>query len=373
MRSFILITTVVLNVLLFTNCSNNTAVTEETYISPDELYTRATELEGEALSNELYAMPFFKGFLTPDGFLGYIRADNGKLVHLFDSSNAELKASEGTKGRGSNELLLAHAVDYNPKTGSLFLHDIIRSVAVQFRYEDNKIVNKGPVILAQRAKGCVTEELQAISDSVFVLRVNDIAPPYGGYLAVVNSNNETLDSLQIYQVDDDRVKHSKIRIIDASIRLSPDRNTLVVCNSKYNHLTLYGVENNSLKKLRRRTVIEPVYTVKKGNIIRAGKHVEWRGTVFMSDKYIYVVSNPETRGDYLKRLDKAQKSGETMGELMENSYILVFDYNLDFIKSYKCDDHFKWISISPDGRTVYASVYRDGCNLRRYNLQGLDY
>ena len=342
---------------------------EKVYISPRVEILRFLPLE--KLANELHTMPFFKGFFTPDGFFGYAKAHNNKLVHLFNSNSAELIASEGSKGRGPNELLLAHALNYNPKTGSLFLHDIIKSSVVQFRYKKDNIKIESHIDLRQRDKGCVTEELQAISDSLFVIRVNDIAPPYCGYLAIVNTHNEILDSLQIFQVEDSKVDHSKIRIINASMRLTPDRKNLIVCNSKYNHLTKYRLENNSLKKQLSRIVLEPKYTVKKRRIQRSGKHLEWGGNVFTSDKYIYVVSNPESRESYLERVDRAKKTGEAMSEFIDNSYILVFDYDFNLINSYKTDAQFKWITIAPDEKTIYASTYGDGCYLTKYHLIGL--
>ncbi len=361
----------VLTILLLYCCSNSPKKIEEAYMTPEDLYSGAVEIKGEKLPNELYAKPFFKGFIAPDGFLGYIRADNKKLVHLLDASTSEFIASEGTNGRGPNELLLAHAMDYNPQTGSFFLHDIMRSVVVQFGYDNGKIINKGPINLEQRGQGCITEELQTISDSLFVIRVNDIAPPYSCYLSIVNSRNEVLDSLQVFEIEDDRINHSKVRVIDASMRLSPNRKNLFVCNSRYNHITKYSIENNKLHKLKGKTFLKPEYTTKRGKLIMDSKHIVWKGEIFTSEKYLYVVSDPESWGDFLSRLDRSRSSGDKMDEFAGHSYILVFDHDLNFIASYKCDDSFKWITIAPDGKTIYASTFLDGCYLTKYLLTGL--
>ena len=354
------------------NCSQQESKINEEYLTTDEVYSKALKIDGVKLQHEMYAKPFFKGFYTNDGFMGYIRANNNKLVHLFNNNTAELISSEGTNGRGPNELLMAHALDYNPQTGSFFLHDIMKSVAVQFKYEGHKIINKGVINLEQRGRGCITEELQSITDSLFLLRVNDIAPPYSCYLSIVDAQNKLIDSLQIFQIDNDKINHSKIRIINASIRLSPDRKNLFVCNSKYNHIEKYSIENNKLNKIKSYTVLEPKYTIRKGKPIMENNHLMWNGSIFTSDKYIYVVSNPEKWGDYLKRLEDAKFSGKSLSEFAGNSYILVFDYDLNFIKSYKSDDCFKWITLAPDGRTVYASTYLDGCFLKKYNLEDLN-
>lgn len=371
MKAFILNLTISLSVILLFSCSNGPVIVEDVYFTPDELFSNAVEIKGEKLSNELYAKPFFKGFLTSDGFFGYLRSDNNKLVHLLNNNTADFIASEGAKGRGPNELLLAHALDYNPKSGTFFLHDIMKSAAIQFVYENNKIVNKGPINLEQRGQGCITEELQVLSDSLFILRVNDIAPPYGCYLAIVNSQNEMLDSLQIFQIENDKINHSKIRLIDASMRLSPNRENLFLCNSRYNHITRYGIESNKLHKIKSRMLIEPKYSIKKSKLLMDSQHLELDGEIFVSDKYVYLVADPELRGDFLSRLDNAQNSGEKMCEFAGNSYILVFDYELNFIRSYKCDDSFKWITIAPDEKTVYASTYLDGCYITKYTLEGL--
>ena len=359
---------------IFFSCNSytesNSAVEE--YLTPDDLFANAIEIKGEKLQHEMFAKPFFKGFLTNDGFLGYLRADNDKLVHLLNAGTGKIMLSEGTKGRGPNELLMAHALDYNPQTGSLFLHDIMKSVAVQFAYRDDKIINIGAIDLAQRGLGCITEELQTVSDSLFILRVNDIAPPYSCYLAVVDSHNTMIDSLQIFQIDKDKINHSKIRIIDASMRLSPNRKDLFLCNSNFNHITRYSIENNRLKKIKSSTILKPEYTIKRGKIIMDNKHIVWNGEIFTSDKYVYVVSNPEVWGEFLTRVDDAQSSGRVVSEFVGNTYILVFDYDLNFIKSYKTDNCFKWIAVAPDGKTVYASTYLDGCYLTKYNLEGLN-
>lgn len=357
--------------MLFYNCTNNTYIHNESCYNPDALYNNAIEINGERLQNELFSMPFFKGFFTSYGFWGSMKADNNKIVHILNCQTAELITSEGTIGRGPNELLIPHAIDYVPKIGTLFLEDITRSLVVPFYYQNNKITPGKSINLTQRDKGCVIYNMQAISDSLFVIRVNDIAPPYSCYLAIVNSRNETLDSLQIYQLDNDNIEHSKIRNIDATIRLSPNRKNLIVCNAKYNHLTNYSLDGNKFKQINKKFILEPKLSIKNGKIKRDPLHLQWESEVFTSANYIYVVSNPETRGDYLKRLKDFEEKGERFGELTNNSYILVFDYDFNFIKSYKCDDHFHWITIAPDEKTIYASTYLDGCYLTKYVLEGL--
>lgn len=357
--------------MLFCNCSNNHNLDIVTSLSPDKLYTQAIHLKGDRLQEELYADGYFKGFFTPDGFLGSLRADNGKLIHLLSINTAEIQQSEGAKGRGPKELLMPYSVDYVPESRTIFLEDIVRSKIVSFRLDTGHISIVNSTDLTQRDKGCVIENMQAISDSLFVIRVNDIAPPYSCYLAIVNSRNETLDSLQIYQLDNDNIEHSKIRNIDATIRLSPNRKNLIVCNAKYNHLTNYSLVGNKFNQVNKKFILEPKVSIRDGKIKRDPLHLQWESEVFTSANYIYVVSNPETRGDYLKRLKDYEEKGERMGELTDNSYILVFDYNFNFIKSYKCDDHFHWITIAPDEKTVYASTYLDGCYLTKYVLEGL--
>ena len=118
-------------------------------------------------------------------------------------------------------------------------------------------------------------------------------------------------------------------------------------------------------------LIEPKYSIKKSKLLMDSQHLELDGEIFVSEKYGYLVADPELRGDFLSRLDNAQKSGEKMCEFAGNSYILVFDYELNFIRSYKCDDSFKWITIAPDEKTVYASTYLDGCYITKYTLEGL--
>lgn len=352
------------------SCISPYNTSDHKYLTHEELYAKAYNIEGKRLSKELFSTSFFAGYYTPNGLLGRLDADK-KLIYLLDTNDASTLASGGAKGRGHYELLGPNARDYISQSGTFFLQDLIKSTVVLFKYDNNEIKAINNFNIKQKSPGCVIQGFKALSDSVFVIKVDDVVPPYSCYLSIVNSRNETLDSLQIYELDSKEINHSLIRQLEVSIALSPNRKNLIVCNGRFNHLTKYGLDDNKFSMLKKRIILEPKASIRKGRLKRDDEHIDWYGEVFTSEKYIYIVSNPEMKRDYIKRLEEARANGRRMSELMENSYILVFDYDFNFVKSFKCDDYFRWIAIAPDEKTVYASTYRDGQYIVKYKLEGL--
>ena len=57
--------------------------------------------------------------------------------------------------------------------------------------------------------------------------------------------------------------------------------------------------------------------------------------------------------------------------LDDNSHILVFDYDFNFVKSYLCDCNARFLALPPDPSVVYATDMTNN-RLVKYILSGLD-
>lgn len=73
------------------------------------------------------------------------------------------------------------------------------------------------------------------------------------------------------------------------------------------------------------------------------------------------------------RVDRTfHKENNTVTALPDkDSYILVFDYDFNYVRSYLCDGHFSWITLTNNPTIIYAANEREHC-LTKYTLTGLE-
>lgn len=352
-------------ILFLTGCNHSGSDNATPYLSPKIVYGEADTLKGEPLV-EYLAGNSFRAYYTPAGFLGSMEMDK-KYIHLADTLTGEIIASAGGKGRGPGELLTAHYSDYDPRTGLFYIVDVFRSVVMAFKEEQGKVIVKDEYNL-QSAIPSFIGGFQVVSDSVFVVLLNR---QYSHCLFLVDNKNTILDSLDYHVFEDDRIDHSKVEHISLSLRMSPDRKNLIVCNSRYNYFRNYEIRNNQFVLTKERQFFELKAEIRDGELWSKDEEVPCYGTIFVSDSYIYMVSNPRSVKLSRERHKKAKGEGTMAPELMNDSYILIFDRDFNFITSYLCDGHFQWITLMPDGKTVYAADYKDKQSLRKYILPEL--
>ena len=217
-------------------------------------------------------------------------------------------------------------------------------------------------------KPTITAGMKVVSDSIYAIF---------GYsrtahnILLADVTGSIIDSIPYTILDDKKIDNSKVGTFYVSMSLSPDRKYLYVCNKTYNHVRKYQINNNSLSFIKEYCLTEPKYKIKSGQPIQTEDNMALWGEMFIGEKYIYIVTNPEYRKDFVRRREEANSLGKLHTAIPDSdSYILVFDYDMNLLNSYLCDGHFTWIALTPDPSVIYAADDIDHC-LKKYTLTDL--
>ena len=94
--------------------------------------------------------------------------------------------------------------------------------------------------------------------------------------------------------------------------------------------------------------------------------------IYVGDNYMYMIANPESQKETNERSAKSRAEGKLMDGIPDNeSFVLVFDYNLNLLKKYKVDSNIRHLVLTPENSIVYALDYREN-RLKKYTLPGLE-
>lgn len=332
-------------------------------ISPEYIIKSAVPIQGEKLLAEYITNGSFNCVYTPDGFIGAMQMYNNKIIHLADIGTGDIIASACPKGRGPKELLVGnpHKDYFN---GKLYLLDMainrVKSVAVvgdSLRVEDLFAYNGSSAVFIPA--------FNVINDTTFVFFTQKRE---SAHIFIVNHQNEVLDSLDYDVMEDERIKNEKLERVFISMNISPNRNNLFIVNRLFNNIKRYNIENGKISFAKEEFIVGPRYDVKDGLPIDKKDNLILDSEIFVSEKYIYLVTQPEYRSDYNKRIynDKGQ-----VPYVPDNTHIIVLDYDLNYLRSYKCDHYFRNITLTDKDGVFYAADMENHC-LQKYTLPYLN-
>ena len=286
-------------------------------------------------------------------------------MHLSDLNSGEIISSTITKGRGPGEILTSLPyISYCNK--SLYVCDIATNrIKKVISNVDTLITNDYCSI--NYSNPTITAGMEAVSDSLFA--IFGYSRTHHAIYLVDNKGNIT-DSITYSILNDFKIINSQVDPFYVSMRYSPAMNILYIINKTYNHIRAYRIKHKKIHLISEYALTQPMYKVKSGKPIQMKNNLTLWGELFVGEKYIYLVANPELRSDFEKRRDDAYSQGSTFTALPgKDSYI--FDNDLNLLKSYLCDSHFTWIALTDNSSVVYASDKRNHC-LTKYILEGLD-
>lgn len=347
-------------------CSTN----EAQFPKPLEYYIgNAQPLEGERLPAEYMTKYSFGCFYTPDGFIGGMELENNKLIHLADLETGEVIRSAVSRGRGPNEMITGSALQRIDLCGNnLYANDIMGEKVLKISIgPDTLMVGeyfkhqfKGPVFAVN---------MKTVSDSLFVFFIGTST---GGRLALTDNTGKVVDTLNYPVLEDPLLATDNQVNFNVSIALSPCGNWMFVSNYRYNNIRKYQIDGNRITQVGTYNLTEPRYTIEKGRDIMENDNVSMNANLYAGEKYIYMRAVPETLKDYRDRLKKEEASGKTgYAEPRTHTYIFVFDYEFNLVKSYFVDEWFSNITLTPDPATIYIADDENHC-LVKYTLPGLE-
>ena len=362
MRNFFMI---MLGLLIVASCKNEIKDKIE-YKTPEFYFADAVEIKGEPLDAEYVASNVFKCFYTPYGFLGSMRSEDDKLAHLADLKTGEIKVSACSFGRGPEEILIS-SPDLALYGNSLYMldqrADWIKKVEIHGdtlkTFDLQKLSLGEPMFFI---------EIQIVSDSLFVI----FAENFNGEKKIVqvDRDNNIVDSVVYSFLDDENVDCGKCRY-NVEMELSPCKKYLYVSSHLFSGISKYQIEDGKISLVDKVMLVEPKYVVKNGTPVMELENVILNNRIFVGEKYLYMTADPEKVSDMKEREKRAREEGRRESAAPGNdSYIVVFDYDLNFIKSYRVDSDVWHLALTPDPSVVYASDYREN-RLKRYVLADL--
>ncbi len=341
---------------------NSSAEDSNGYLIPEVVYDKATPITGEDLSTEYMARNAPNDCFTPYGIFG--KTDiQGKNIHLVNAESGAVIASALSRGRGPQEVLMPMGVDYHAVNDRFYACCGMTNSILEYRFENDSLIFTNRYNLSRKVQS-VIDRFKVGADSTFVMYLTRMK---SNHLFIVDAHNRVHDSLDYMPFSDERLDVSKIKRNNITMAMDRDRETLFICNATYNTLQKYSVKENKFELLKEQMFLEPHLDLSTGAPKAEDNHIIGDGKIFMGEKYLYVVSNPETAGEFRARNEEAKKQHIMLSSLAGNSYILVFDYDFNFVKSYICDTHFTSISIAPDGKTIYAAN-EENQRLRKFLL-----
>lgn len=349
------------------NCCNSDTYYKAKFNTPDSYFEKAEMIHGVKLDEKYPVMFSFNCFYTSEGFLGSMDFPEKGLIHLSDLNTGKIISSVCHKGRGPKELLTSNPqIDiYN---NMLYVTDVITDRIKRVRIDCGSLVAED-IAQIRYNKPTITANAKVINDSLFVIfgALQDCHQ-----ILLCNKNGTIVDSVDYHILNDNSIDFSKVGTFYVSMHLSTCRQYLYVCNKTFNHVKKYHIRNNRINHVSTYFLTEPKYSVKKGKLVTSEDNVKFSGNIFINDRYIYIVANPESRRDFLDRVRIAQKRGDRVTALPDNNtYLLVFNHQMELVKRFHCNTQFETIALTPDPCIIYASDYRSH-GLTKYSLHGLD-
>lgn len=357
---------VIFCIFLFTQISCNATVDAEYIVNIDNYISDAIKISGEPLPSDYIAKNDFRCYYTSDGFLGSMQLQNKKLVHLADLHSGDIKVSACALGRGPEEILIS-SPDIDLWNNKLYLLDQRKDEVKRVGIHNDTLITEDVMKLGLKDP-MVFLNLEVISDSLFVIFVSNFDQIRS--IILLNQNNKVLDSLSYFPLDDKKINQSSYNF-NVDMELSPCQNFLFVSCNQYDCISKYRVNGNKILKDKKIFLSEPKYSIKKGRPIYSLDYVSSNCSLYVGEKYIYITVDPESMKEYKAR-EKREKQEGVRGSINpgNDKYILVLDYDLNFVKSYLSDSDISNLALTSDPSIVYATDSREN-RLVKYILSGL--
>jgi len=307
------------------------------------IFLEATLSQDSACYNSLIYTPL--GLICDSGI-------NEEVFFLLDTTRGDKLSSWGCIGRGPEEMLSTISSDFNISTNNVYVWDLQLNVIHSFSFEDHYNFKKRDRVIKVKTD---LYRIKSINDSLFV--VLTFYPKQS--LGLVDATGNFIDKIP-YRVINDKSINYDLKYFSSDIAISPDKKYVAVKDLWFPSLKLYLINNNKLTLVWEKMVFKPSFNI-VNNWPRINDDQQTGfGDVQLDQKYIYALS-----------------SGLTIKDIKENkdmdcsqSYLLQFDYQGNFIKSYVLDNQLYLFDITPDGRLLYGlgDDVMDNRIIKKYTL-----
>ena len=331
---------------LFTACTGR----EQGYLNPGAIFNGKDTLFGEVLKDTLQLSSAISRIYYTDKGLVCCSEIKGKLIQLLDTLNGRMIACVGNK-EDEKDLKSMTPLDYDALTCTFGSYDLFRHKVIRWEITRDS--------LRKKAQFMVQDTILAsamLNDSVMTL----VTYFPGQSVKLVNLNSrEVLDRLPYCIIEDNRIDFNKYYFV-SYLNITPDKKKIVVTGSRYSSLRIYSPKGNKLRLVKDYTYFNPDYSVEDGGLKIEDNHIIGGGTTKVTGKYIYIRTHGLSRGEERRLMETGKKVGHT--------YLLVFDLEGNYVRSYLFDKRFYTFDITPDDKTVYAVVGEPYIHLVKYSI-----
>lgn len=345
----------VLALTLFLSCSDRSSITPavESYTLGREILDTAEVLIPETVEFD-FPIAARMVHVWRDSIAVVLNDEKGdrRLVELYNMNSGELMRDLYSTGRGPDDMLLCYA---SLKGDTLQADDIMQHKIAALpldsllRDSSYKPVFRPYTISSQR-RWPFRGGLLGVNPYCFVDKKNGINND--GPRFILSDSNYNYEETRHYDVN-------TINLTGADFFISYEQDRIFYWNLYSPEIEIYDTNLNLLRK---------VHGIKKDSDV---KYLVANGYAYTNAKYEYTYSSGchDERYIYIISFGEAPHENASWADFDKN-YILKFDWDGNFIDSYYVEFNISSLSVSTDGRSLYAfGTDSDGENaLYRYLL-----
>ncbi len=274
---------------------------------------------------------------------------NDGIIQVIDTSSGKTLMTYGRLGRGPNEFLNPVGFSMNRSTFTFFIWDFYKNELTSYLLNDSVHKSKTYTKI-----NLIIQDLKALNDTTFAIL--SFCPDQS--LCIIDTNGQYLSRFR-YRINNDAKIDYDLYYVNSYIDISPNKKYLAVACHHYANIKFYSIENNKLNEIWDKNYSNFYYTIKDKKPYRKNRQHVGFESLNISDNHIYVTAYDISVGEEreLKTYEKA------------SIYLLKFDFNGNFIKSYKFDKRISNITFSPDYESVYGTFTNEDTYIYKYKLR----
>ena len=339
----------ILNLILisifFFSCNNSNSNKN----SIESFFENADTLKGDILIEPINIFKNAARLYTFKNRIVLSSQINDGIIQVIDTSSGRTLMTYGKLGRGPNEFLNPVGFSMNRESNTFFIWDFYKNELTSYLLNDS--INKSK---AYTKINLIIQDLKAINDTTFAILT--FCPDQS--LGIIDTNGKFLSRFRYRVINDTRIDYD-IDYNNAYINISPNKKYLAVACNQFANIQLFSIENNKLNKIWDINYSKFYYSIKDKKLYRKNRQHVGFESLNISDKFIYVTACDITVGEQreLKNYEEAAV------------YLLKFDLDGNFIKSYKFDNRISNITFSPDYKSIFGTITDEDTYIYKFMLK----
>ena len=321
--------------LLLSSCAKSK------YLDPAIVFGTKEILKGEVIPEPIWAVDMTRSTVIYGANPWIITWSylNEYILQLHDMNSGSTVYHTGNIGRGPEEMIFPFPVGTNFQDSIIYINDIYGASIHPYKISDSTLI-KLDVIRSQYL--FALRSFYKMSDSTYF--INSAA---NSSCMLLDTTFAVLDSIPIKPVEmNDETFHNK-RIVtgfDKGIKITPDNSRIIAYYPYFPILEISEITPENKISLTKRIEFFPVsYSTIQNEFTYDPSQQLGISQMTLSSDYYYALVQDYTFGEY-----------EKIRTIDRKPFLMIFDRDLNFIKSYQFDRILYNITISSDNKYLYS-------------------